>query len=162
GICSVNGSNSFGGIVDTINNLGTIDIVRASSFLAATGGTLAFNNSNHVTIKANSAAIIGGEVSGNGSFFRCNLSEIKFPGSVAVGQTVSFTDGNSLLTLDSPPNFSGTITRFSLRDAIALQNVALSSASVNGATTFAINGSETLAAPVGSVFSVLYSSPSGS
>src|SRR5437763_888603 len=164
GIWRVNGSNSFGGIVDTINNLGTIDITGASSFLAATGGTLAFNNSNQATIEANSAAVIGGAVSGNGSFLIGDHAELEFAGSVAVGQTVSFTGGNSLLTLDSPSNFSGTITGFSLRDAIALQNVALSSASINGATTFAINSNsgETLTAPTGSVFSVLYSSPSGS
>ncbi|TMJ52385.1 MAG: hypothetical protein E6G85_11905 [Alphaproteobacteria bacterium] len=162
GIWRVNGSNSFGGIADTINNLGSIDITGASSFFAATGGTLAFNNSNQVTIEANSAAVIGGTVSGSGSFLIGDHAELEFAGSVASGQTVSFTGGNSLLTLDSPSNFNGTIAGFSLRDAIALQNVALSSASVNGATTFAINASETLTAPVGSVFSVLYSSPSGS
>ena len=159
----VNGSNSFGGIADTINNLGTIDVTGASSFLAATGGTLAFTNSNVVNVTPNSAADIGGTVSGSGTFFIGDHAELEFASSVASGQTISFTTGNSLLTLDSPSNFNGTIAGLSIGDAIALQNVAVSS-SVNGATTFAINGNsgETLTAPAGSVFSVLYSGPSGS
>ena len=157
----VNGSNSFGGVANTINNLGTIDITGASSFLASTGGTLGFTNSHLVTVEANAAADIGGAVSGTGSFSIGDRAELEFASSVASGQTVSFTTGNGLLTLDSPTNFSGTITGLTIGDAIALKNVAVAS-NVNGATAFAINGSETLTAPSGSAFSVLYSGPLGS
>jgi hypothetical protein len=132
GVWNVSGSNSFGSGANAINNVGTINILGVSFFSAI--GSLAFNNSNAVNVVANAAAYIGGAVSGSGTFLIGDRSELEFASSVAAGQTVSFVDGNGLLTLDSPSTFNGTIAGLAIGDAIDFLGISVASAAIIGST----------------------------
>jgi hypothetical protein len=163
GIWNVGGWNSFGNNANAINNAGTINIADASAFTAS--GTLAFNNSNAVNLLADSYAYIGGAVAGiggtNGTFSIGDLSQLELASSVAAGQTVSFVDGNGLLTLDSPSTFNGNIAGLAIGDSIDFLGISIASAAINGSTlTVTETNSQTLTyqiagAPAGTMFSVL-------
>jgi len=126
GIWNVDGSNYFGSgatAIDAINNAGTINVSGVTTFTAS--GTLAFNNSNTVTLQPNSYAYIGAAVAGlngtSGTFSIGDFSTLEFGNSVAAGQTVSFVDGNASLALDSPFSFGGTISQLTIGDSIEFQ-----------------------------------------
>ena len=123
GTWNVSGSNSFGSNANAINNAGIISIAGTSLFTAS--GTLAFNNSNTVTLQPDSYAYIGAAVAGlngtSGTFSIGDFSTLEFGNSVAAGQTVSFVDGNALLALDSPFSFGGTISQLTIGDSIEFQ-----------------------------------------
>jgi len=162
GVWNVSGSNWFGNGANAINNAGTINIAGVSFFTAA--GTLAFNNSlasSVANVEANAAAFIGGAVTGSGTFTIGDRAELEFASSVAAGQTVSFFDGNGLLTLDNSSNFLGTIAGLAIGDAIELNGISVASAAINGSVlTVTETNSQTLTyqiagALVGNTFSVL-------
>jgi RTX calcium-binding nonapeptide repeat (4 copies) len=129
GIWNVDGSNTFGG--GTINNAGTINISDVAIF--TTSGTLGFDNASAVNLLADSFAFIGGPVAGingtSGTFSIGDFSTLEFGNSVAAGQTVSFVDGNALLTLDSPSTFNATIANLAIGDTILLQGITIPNSS---------------------------------
>ncbi len=79
-VWNVNGSNSFGGASNAINNFGTINVAGASGFYSAVVGAFTFSNSGFVNVLANSAAYIGANVpdnvSGNGTFIINNRADL--------------------------------------------------------------------------------------
>jgi hypothetical protein len=148
GTWNVGGSNWFGNNANAINNAGTINIADVTIFTAS--GTLAFNNSSAVNLLADSYAYIGGAVSGingtSGTFSIGDFSQLEFASSVAAGQTVSFVDGNGLLTLDSPSTFNGTIAGLTIGDSIDfLGGILITSTAISGSTlTVTETNSQTL------------------
>ncbi len=158
GIWNIRGQNFFNG-VGTISNSGIINIAGVSGL--DTGGTLGITNSGTINVAAIGAAYIGGAVTGTGTFNIGDRAELEFATSVAAGQTVSFFDGNGLLTLDDPSNFHGTIAGLAIGDAIDFNGIAVASAAVNGSVlTVTETNSQTLTyqiagALAGNTFSVL-------
>jgi hypothetical protein len=132
GVWNLGGNNYFGNSSGAIINAGIINMLGLT-FLGA-GGTLTFANSNTVNVAANGDAYINATVSGSGTFTVGDRAELEFQNSVAAAQTVSFVDGNGLLVLDNPAVFSGSITGLAVGDAIELQGVGVSNATVNGST----------------------------
>ena len=133
GIWNVNGVNFFGSGANAINNAGTINASGTSIFAAS--GTLAFNNSGTVNLSANSYTYIGGAVSGfngtNGTFSTGDFSTLELGSSFAAGQTVSFFDGNALLTLDDASAFAGVLANMQIGDSIELSGISIQSVAVN-------------------------------
>ena len=136
GVWNVNGQNYFGGTTNTINNAGTINASGASVFSSA--GPLAVSNTGAINVLAFGAALFFGNVSGHGTFTIGDRAALEFGGSVAggpTGQTITFVDGNGLLTLDSPSTFNGTIAGLSIGDTLDfLGGVTVSGASISGST----------------------------
>ena len=133
GIWNLGGSDYFGNGTSAIVNAGIINILGLT-FLNA-GATFTFSNTNTVNVAANGDAWINAPVSGGGGTFTIgDRAELEFTSSVAAGQTVTFTDGNGLLVLDSPSTFSGSIAGLAIGDAIELQAVGISSATISGST----------------------------
>jgi hypothetical protein len=151
GIWNAAGSNYFGNNANAINNAGTINISGSSTFTAS--GTLAFNNSNAVNLLPDSYAYVGGAVSGingtGGTFLIEDFSTLEFANAVgaagqtvSAGQTISFADGNALLTLDSPSTFAGYIANLAIGDTIDLVGISVKTATISGSTlTVTENGS---------------------
>ncbi|MCG2645685.1 MULTISPECIES: Ig-like domain-containing protein [Bradyrhizobium] len=136
GVWNVNGQNYFGGVTNAINNAGTINASGLSIF--SSSGPLAVSNTGAVNVLAFGAALVLGNVSGQGTFTIGDHAALEFGGSVAggsTGQTISFVNGNGLLTLDSPAAFNGTIAGLSIGDTLDfLGGVVVSSASISGTT----------------------------
>ena len=164
GVWNIRGSNFFGAGANAISNSGSINISGVSSL---TAGTLALTNSGTINVNAGATAQVGGAVSGNGSFTIGNQAELEIVNTVGPGQTITFSPGGGLLTLDDPTGFSSTATIVApaTGDAILLQGIAVSSASNSGSITEV--GGSTLTykisgAPAADTFSVLFSSAGGS
>ncbi len=163
GVWNVNGLNFFGANTNAINNSGTINATGSTIFSSSAVSSLAFNNSGLVVVGPSSAAIIFGNVSGNnGTFTIGDRSDLEFGGAVATGQTISFTDGNGLLTLDNPSAFHGTISGLAIGDTIdLLGGIIVANASISGSTlTITEANSQTLSYQVagvqsGTAFNVL-------
>ena len=133
GIWNMSGSDYFGNAASSIVNAGIINILGLT-FLNA-GATFTFANSNTVNVAANGDADINAIVSGSGTFTIGDRAELEFANSVAAGQTVSFTDTDGLLILDSPAAFtSDSITGITAGDAIELNGIGIASATINGST----------------------------
>ncbi len=130
GVWNTDGNDYFGNGLGAIVNAGIINLMGVSSLFGAEG--LTFTNSNTVNVAADGAAQIGASVTGTGSFTIGDRAELEFVDAVAAGQTVSFADGNGLLTLNSPSTFGGSISGLAIGDAIDLVGIAVSSATVNG------------------------------
>lgn len=158
GIWNIRGINFFNG-AGTISNFGIINIAGVSGLYTA--GTLAIANSGTINVAAIGAAYIGGAVTGTGTFNIGDRAELEFASSVAAGQTISFVDGNGLLTLDSPSTFNGNIAGLAIGDAIELNGISVASATINGSVlTVTETNSQTLSyqiagALAGNTFSVL-------
>jgi hypothetical protein len=135
GTWDTNGSDFFGNGVSAIVNAGIINI--AGNTFLGTAGTLTLTNSNTVNgvnVAANGDTFISAAVSGIGTFTVGDRAELEFANSVA-GQTISFAGTNGLLVLDNPASFTGGIfTGLAAGDAIELQGIGISSATVNGST----------------------------
>ncbi|HEV2970744.1 MAG TPA: Ig-like domain-containing protein [Pirellulales bacterium] len=164
GVWNIRGASFFGSGANTINNSGTINFNGVSSL---TAGTLALANSGTINVNAGATAQVGGAVSGNGSFTIGNQAELEIVNTVGPGQTITFSPGGGLLTLDNPTGFSSTATIVApaTGDAILLEGIAVSSASNSGSITEV--GGSTLTykisgAPAADTFSVLFSSAGGS
>ncbi|WP_456765740.1 Ig-like domain-containing protein [Bradyrhizobium sp. USDA 3650] len=136
GVWNVNGQNYFGGVTNAINNAGTINASGLSIF--SSSGPLAVNNTGSINVLAFGAALVFGNVSGQGAFTIGDHAALELGGSVAggpTGQTITFVNGNGLLTLDSPSAFNGTIAGLSIGDTLDfLGGVTVSSASISGST----------------------------
>ncbi|HEV2970327.1 MAG TPA: hypothetical protein VGY55_10070, partial [Pirellulales bacterium] len=167
GTWNIRGANFFGAGANTITNSGTVNIFGVSSLAA---GTLALANSGVINVNTNAAAQIGAAVTGSGSFSVADRAELEFVNTVGPGQTITFSSGRGLLTLDDPSGFSptATIAKLAVGDAILLEGISVSSASVSGSTLSIDNNQLTfnVTSATGSftqeAFSVLFSSPSGS
>ena len=140
GTWRVSGTN-FLGSAASITNAGTIAIYGLSYFNAAVLFALA--NSGTINLQANSTAIVGANVTGAGTFNIGDRSMLELVGSVAAGQTISFTaGGRGVLTLDNPSNFQGSISGLATGDLINLGGVTISSASIT-ATTLTVTKADT-------------------
>jgi len=100
-------------------------------------------------------------VTGSGTFTIGDRAELEFASSVAAGQTVSFFDGNGLLTLDNRRISMAPSQDFAIGDAIELNGVRWPVAAINGSVlTVTETNSQTLTyqiagALAGNTFSVL-------
>jgi len=150
GVWKVNGSNWFYGSTNAINNSGLIQATGTTIFNSPVGSTLTFNNSLLVTVGSVAGLLlgldgpaytfVGGNVTGaNGNFIIGDRAWLEFSGSVAAGpgdsQTVSFRDGNGMLTIDNPSAFHATIAGLAVGDIINLVGGVTSASIVNGGST---------------------------
>ena len=150
GVWKVNGSNWFYGSTNAINNSGLIQATGTTIFNSPVGSTLTFNNSLLVTVGSVAGLLlgldgpaytfVGGNVTGaNGNFIIGDRAWLEFSGSVAAGpgdsQTVSFRDGNGMLTIDNPSAFHATISGLAVGDIINLVGGVTSASIVNGGST---------------------------
>ena len=145
-IWNVDGSSGFGSATSAINNSGTINIAGSTEFYAGStatnpviNATLTFKNAGTVNVQADSYGFIGGAVTGgttqaHGVFSIGDRADLEFNSSVVSTQTVSFTDGKGVLTLDNPAAFTGTISGLTFGDTLDLIGGVISNASLTSNT----------------------------
>ena len=141
GTFTKSGSAVTSTISTTFNNTGTVN-VQSGTLKLSGGGTISgtFNLAVGALVQFNSAfaingsaAFLGGSLSGSGPLIIGNGATLEISSSVS-GLPISFSSGNSILTLDSPSSFSSPIAGLAIGDTINLVGISVASAVINGST----------------------------
>ena len=142
GTLTKSGSAATSTISTTFNNRGYRRIVQNGTLNLSGGGTISgtFNLAVGAFVQFSSAfvlngvtAFLGGTLSGSGSLTIGNGANVELSSSIA-GLPISFSSGNSILTLDNPSTFQSPIAGLALGDTINLAGIAVASAVINGST----------------------------